>query len=88
LEVPIKLDKNTAEKTTNGETTVETETIPDDKTTKDNKLGNLPIGSANVTKGGTGRKSSNPINPVSLATSASQSKDFNLKLNNQAVNKA
>jgi len=75
-------------KTTNGETTVETETIPDDKTTKDNKLGNLPIGSANVTKGGTGRKSSNPINPVSLATSASQSKDFNLKLNNQAVNKA
>ena len=88
VSAPIDLPDDPAEKTTNGETTVETETIPDDKTTKDNKLGNLPIGSANVTKGGTGRKSSNPINPVSLATSASQSKDFNLKLNNQAVNKA
>jgi hypothetical protein len=88
VSAPIDLPDNPAEKTTSGETTVETETVPDDKTTKDNKLGNLPIGSANVTKGGTGRKSSNPINPVSLATSASQSKDFNLKLNNQAVNKA
>ena len=88
VSAPIDLPDDPAEKTTNGETTVETETVQDDKTTKDNKLGNLPIGSANVTKGGTGRKSSNPINPVSLATSASQSKDFNLKLNNKAVNKA
>jgi len=88
VSAPIDLPDDPAEKTTNGETTVETETIPDDKTTKDNKLGNLPIGSANVTKGGTGRKPSNPIKSVSLATRASQSKDFNLKLNNQAVNKA
>ncbi len=87
VSVPIELD-NPAEETTNGETTVETKTIPDDKTTKDTKRGKLPFGSANLTKGGTGRKGSNPIKPVSLATSGSQSKDFNLKLNNQAVNKA
>lgn len=86
VSAPIEL--NEAEKQTTGENTVETKTTPDDKTTKDNKLGNLPIGSANITKGGTGRKASNPIKPVSLATSGSQSKDFNLKLNNQAVNKA
>lgn len=87
VSAPIELD-NEAEKQTTGENTVETKTTPDDKTTKDNKLGNLPIGSANITKGGTGRKASNPINPVSLASDASTSKDFNLKLNNQAVNKA
>ena len=88
VSVPIELD-NTAEETTNGETTVETKTIPDDKTTKDTKRGFMQklFGSKNLTKGGTGRKGSNPIKPVSLATNGSQSKDFNLKLNNQAVGK-
>ena len=47
VSAPIELD-NEAEKQTTGENTVETKTTPDDKTTKDNKLGNLPIGSANV----------------------------------------
>lgn len=89
VETKIELPDNPAEETTNGETTVETKTTPDDKTTTESgKLGNLPFGSAGATKKSRGRTGSNPIKPVSLATSASQSKDYNLKLNNQAVNKA
>jgi len=84
VSVPIKLD--TAEGSTTGETTVETETTEIDTTTAKN--GPMAFGSAGVSKKSTGRVGSNPINPVSLATSASQSKDFNLKLNNQAVNQA
>jgi len=84
VSVPIKLD--TAEGSTTGETTVETETTEIDTTTAKN--GPMAFGSAGVSKKSTGRVGSNPIKPVSLATSASQSKDFNLKLNNQAVNQA
>ena len=84
VSVPIKLD--TAEDSTTGKATVETETTEIDTTTAKN--GPMAFGSAGVSKKSTGRVGSNPIKPVSLATSASQSKDFNLKLNNQAVNKA
>ena len=86
VSVPIKLDTNKAEESTTGEATVETETTKIDTTTAKN--GPMAFGSAGVSKKSTGRVGSNPIKPVSLATSASQSKDFNLKLNNQAVNKA
>ena len=92
VSVPIKLD--TAEGSTTGETTVETETTGIDTTTAKNgpmTFGNLSKSAARKLarqEKRAARKASNPINPVSLATSASQSKDFNLKLNNQAVNQA
>jgi len=92
VSVPIKLD--TAEDSTTGKTTVETETTEIDTTTAKNgpmTFGNLSKSAARKLarqEKRAARKASNPINPVSLATSASQSKDFNLKLNNQAVNQA